>query len=106
MANKFTNREKKILLYAGLFFGLLLVAWIIFMPGKGVFDLVRVQSRLENLQDDNRRLEEENRALRQKIDKLQNDPAFLEEKARTEYGLIRENEVLYIFDKKKKQAKE
>ena len=102
MANKFTNREQKILLYTGLFFVLLILVWIVFAPNRGILDMVQAQKKLEKLQADNRKLEEENKALRQEIDRLQKDPAYLEEKARKEYGLIKENEVLYIFDKDKK----
>jgi cell division protein FtsB len=49
---------------------------------------------------ENKRLAEENKALQKEIDRLQDDPAFLEEKARKEYGMLKENEVLYIFKKK------
>ena len=37
----------------------------------------------------------------EEIDRLQNDPDYLEEKARKDYGMLKENETLYIFKKKK-----
>ena len=49
----------------------------------------------------NKRLEEENAILREEIDRLKHDPTYLEEKARKEYGLLKKNEMLYKFDKKK-----
>jgi cell division protein FtsB len=101
MPMKFTSREKKILSYAGLFFALLALLWIVFAPNRGILDLFRAKEKLEQLQAENKKLEEENKALQEEIDRLQNDPGYLEEKARKEYGMLKENEVLYIFKKKK-----
>ena len=97
---KFTSREKKILSYAGLFFALCALLWMVFAPNRGILDLLRAQNRLEKLQAENKRLEEENKILQAEIDRLQNDPDYLEEKARKDYGMLKENEVLYIFKKK------
>jgi cell division protein FtsB len=98
---KFTSREKKILSYAALFFALLTLLWIFFAPNRGILDLFRTKEKLEQLQAENKKLEEENKVLQEEIDRLQNDPGYLEEKARKEYGMLKENEMLYIFKKKK-----
>lgn len=100
MLNKFSSREQKLLPYLGLFLAILLILWIVFAPNRGLLDLYRAQNKLEKLQAENKRLEEENKALQAEIDRLQNDPAYLEEKARKDYGMLKENEVLYIFKKK------
>ena len=102
MLKQFTSHEKKLLSYAGLFFTLLVFLWIIFAPNRGILDLFRAQEKLEKLQAENRKLEKENKDLREEIDRLQDDPAYLEEKARKDYGMLKENEVLYIFKKKEK----
>jgi cell division protein FtsB len=102
MRNRFTNRDKKLLLYSGFFCVVLLILWIIFAPGRGAFDLFRNQKELKRIQAENIRLKDENKALQEEIDRLRNDPAYLEEKARKEYGMLKENEVLYIFKNKKK----
>ena len=102
MLKKFTNHEKKLLSRAGLFFVFLVILWIIFAPNRGILDLFRTQKQLEEIQAENKNLVEENKALREEIDRLQNDPSYLEEKARKEYGMLKENETLYIFEKKKK----
>ena len=101
MRNKFTNNEKKLLYYSGLFFTLLLVLWIFFAPNRGVFDMIRTHNKIKKLQAENKKLEGENKELQEEINRLQNDPAYLEEKARKEYGMLKENEMLYIFKKKK-----
>ena len=102
MRNKFTSREKKLLPHIGLFFLLLIILWIIFAPNRGMLALHRSEKEIERLQLANKRLADENKALQEEINRLQDDPAFLEEKARKEYGLLKENEVLYIFKKKQK----
>ena len=88
--------------HIGLFFVILIILWIIFAPNRGILDLNRSQKEIERLQIENKKLLEENTALQEEINRLQNDPAYLEEKARKEYGLLKENEVLYIFKKKEK----
>jgi len=102
MRNKFTNHQTKLLSYSALIFVLLLILWIIFAPNRGILDLFRTQKELKKIQAENKRLEEENKALQEEIDRLQNDPTYLEEKARKDYGMLKENETLYIFKKKKK----
>ena len=100
MLQKFSSREKKQLSYIGLFLALLLILWIIFAPNRGIVSLYRAKEENTRLQEDNRRLAEENRLLQEEINRLQDDPGYLEEKARKEYGMLKENEVLYIFKKK------
>ena len=100
MLNKFTNREKKLLPYIGLFFVILLILWIIFAPNRGILALYQSQNEIERLQAENSRLEDENKVLLEEISRLQDDPDYLEEKARKDYGMLKENEVLYIFKKK------
>jgi cell division protein FtsB len=102
MRNKFTQREKKLLPAIGLFFLILLILWVVYAPNRGVLALYRSQQEIELLQGENQRLADENKALQEEINRLQHDPDYLEEKARKEYGMLKENEVLYIFEKKKK----
>ena len=100
MLNKFSSREIKQLSYLGLFLAILLILWIIFAPNRGILALYRSKNEIVKLQADNRRLADENKVLQEEINRLKDDPGYLEEKARKEYGLLKENEVLYIFKKK------
>ncbi len=100
MLKQFTSREKTLLSYAGLFFALLVFLWIVFAPSRGIMDMLQAQKKLEKIQAKNKELEEENKALQEEMDRLQSDPAYLEEKARKDFGMLKENEVLYIFKKK------
>ena len=103
MLNQFTSREKKLLAWTGVILLFLAFLWAVFAPDRGIFDLLLARQELEELQTENAKLEGRNRALREEIDKLQNDPAYLEERARKEYGMLKENEVLYLFKKKEKK---
>ena len=102
MLNKFSKREKKQLPYIGIFFVILLILWIVFAPNRGIVALYKSHKEIERLQAENTKLEQEKMALQEEINRLQNDPTFLEEKARKEYGMLKDNEVLYIFKKKEK----
>ena len=102
MFSNLSAQEKKLLSYIGLIFLILLTLWIIFAPDRGMLSLYKTKKEIQRLQAENSSLEEKNRALEEEIERLQNDPAYLEEKARKEYGMLKENEVLYIFKDKKK----
>lgn len=102
MLQKFSNREKQQLSYVALLLGLLLLLWIVFAPNRGIVALYKAKREIMRLQEENRRLAGENKVLQEEINRLQDDPAYLEEKARKEYGMLKENEVLYIFKKKEK----
>jgi len=101
MFKQFSPVDKKRFLYIGLFLMVLVLLWILIAPKKSALHLVRAQKELEAIHAENKKLEEENAFLREEIDKLKHDPAYLEEKARKEYGLLKKNELLYKFDKKK-----
>jgi cell division protein FtsB len=101
MLKIFSRLERKQLLYIGVFLIVLLLVWVFLAPRNSALHLFRVQKELKMIQTKNKALEEENAALRAEIDKLENDPAYLEEKARKDYGLIKKNELLYKFDKQK-----
>ena len=100
MRNKFSSREMKQLPYIGLFLIIVLILWVVFAPGRGILALYRSQTEIDRLQAENSRLAEENKVLQKEIERLQDDPAYLEEKARKDYGMLKDNEVLYIFKKK------
>jgi cell division protein FtsB len=100
MLSKLSAQEKKLLPYVGLFLVIMLILWIIFAPNRGLLSLHRTKNEIQRLQAENSKLEEKNRELQDEINKLQNDPAYLEEKARKEYGMLKDNEMLYIFKKK------
>ncbi len=83
---------QKILLAAGILavfhFGLVIV-----FGDKGVAELYRQRSDYQHQLEDNRQLERHNLALLERIERLQNDPAFLEAVARQQL-MVRPDEIV------------
>lgn len=71
--------------------------WLLFAPGTGVLSLFRQRAELQNLKVKNTELAQENKELQEEVERLLNDPAYLEEIARREYGLLKKNEYIYDF---------
>lgn len=81
---------------------MIVVLWIFFSP-MGLLKYYQIRKELNEVQAANQELSESNEKLRAEIDKLKNDPAFLEELARKEYGLIKKNEIIFQFTNKQKR---
>lgn len=85
---------------------LLALLWVLFAPGSGVVSLLRKRKELTTLQEKTVQLEQENDKLQQDIDRLQKDSEYLEEIARKDYGLLKKNERVYDFSRKKTEKEE
>jgi cell division protein FtsB len=81
------------------------LTWMFFAPGSGLLALWKKRVEVQILEEQNRQLEATNAQLQQEIDKLQNDPAYLEEVARRQHNLLKKNERVFEFAPKK-SAKE
>jgi len=81
---------------------LVFAAWHAFSP-YGAWRAYRISRDLAAVRAENSRLKTENKQLRTEIDRLKRDPAYLEEVARREYGLIKRNEMLFDFSGEKKK---
>ena len=64
---------------------------------KGLLDTIRARRQYAVLAADLARKRDENAHLRDKIRRLNNDPATIESLAREELGLIRAGEVVFIL---------
>lgn len=95
------NRFLKIV----IFLVVVALLWIILLPGSGLLSLWKKRSELKTLQQQNIMIDRENTQLQEDIDRLQNDPAYLEEIARKQHNLLKKNERVFEF-KPKKSAKE
>jgi cell division protein FtsB len=93
-----------------LIIGAVLVAlallWIIFAPRMGIYSLLRKHSTLVQLREDNVEIEKRNTFLQKEIERIQNDPEYFEKVARGQYGLLKENEMVFEFPAGKKDKKE
>jgi cell division protein FtsB len=88
--------------------GLSIIAllWIIFAPGSGIVTLISKRSELKRLQKETTQLEQQINALQENIDRLNNDPSYLEDIARREFGLLKKNERVYDFSKPRPEKDE
>lgn len=81
---------------ASIFGGFIIVLLVIFLPGY---------TKLQELRDKNRRLEEriqkinaENTDLYNQLELIKNDPLYQEKVARETMGIVRKGEVLYKIE--------
>ena len=85
-----------------------MAAWLGFGE-RGFIHLYRMEKDRQAHAERIRNLEKENEALLEEIHRLRTDREYLESVARTELGLVKENEILYRFDiqrEKGRQSKE
>jgi cell division protein FtsB len=91
-------QESRVLTIVVVLLGLALL-WIIFAPGTGIVTLVGKRSELAKLQEETVEIERQIETLQKDIDRLNNDPSYLEDIARKEHGLLKKNEKVYDFSK-------
>jgi cell division protein FtsB len=69
---------------------------------RGLLHMARLKEELKRFEVSNQKLQQENTALKKEIEQLKNDRRHLEELARDELGLTKENELIYDLKKKHK----
>jgi len=87
-----SDRQKILLTIVILvLFSLLL---FIMFSDSGLADLFKLKSEKDRLLQENARLKRENLIMYRTIDRLKNDPEYIESIARKELGMIQEGEVI------------
>ncbi len=94
-------RKRRVLLFVLIL--LLILGIFTFFGEKGIFNLFRIQKEVARIKEKNVKLEEENQRLREEVKRLQTDKRYIEEIARKELGMVKEGEIIYQFDEKKKK---
>jgi len=79
------------------------LAWIILAPRSGILVYLQQRSELRELREKTVFLEQSNEKLKEEVDRLRDDPAYLEEVARREHGLLKKNEYIYDFSQQRKK---
>jgi cell division protein FtsB len=88
----------------GFYFIFLLLSFLFFFiiwGDQGLLELQQLQSEYKQLCDYTHALEQENTNLHQLIERLKHDPKYVERIARTELGMIRANEKIIKFSRRK-----
>ncbi len=79
--------------------GLILLVWYFSLFGeKGLIKIIQLRRERDRIIADVSRMEEENKRLQEEIKRLRDDSRYLESVARRDLGLIKENEILFIFE--------
>jgi cell division protein FtsB len=82
----------------------LLLAGLAVYGWQGVVRLRQMREQLQSLERENLSLRREAERLAQVIDRLRNDPAYLERIAREERGMVRPGETVLKFPAKDKAS--
>ena len=101
MLHKRMLQERKALQIAAAAIILLILLWVVFSSRTGIVRFFQTNKEREAVQTTNKDLEQKNKRLQDEVDRLENDPATIEEVARKQFGLIKKNEIIYDFSKKK-----
>ena len=97
-------KRQKITL-ALVFFAMFILLLVVILGDKGWVELRRLQHTHQALIKGNTLLTQENSKMYDTIDRLQNDPEYIENIARRELGMIRSNELIFTFNSKSKALK-
>ncbi len=100
---KTTLRKYKVIVITTLVTLTVLGIWIYFSP-YGLRNYLDMQARLSKVSTEVNNLRQQNKALRQEIHHLQNDPAYQEEIARRNFNMLKRNEMVFDFSKPKKKG--
>ena len=91
--------KKKIIIGVSVVFLFTLLLMIVF-GDNGFLDLERLNREKAELTKMSSDMESENLKLYRKVERLKNDPVFIENTARQELGMIHEDEVILKFKTK------
>ncbi|MDH4318305.1 MAG: septum formation initiator family protein [Desulfobulbaceae bacterium] len=69
--------------------------YLLFIPQHGLLQLILLDRRTDKLASELADLQSQNEELHREIIKIQSDKQYLEEIARTKYGLLKDNEIIY-----------
>jgi len=100
MLNRMSIREKRKLRNLIVSAMLIFAVWFFFSPW-GYFKYYRITNELEDLKKANSEIELKNQTLEKEIERLKNDPAYIEKVAREKFGLVKKNELVFDFSTKK-----
>lgn len=78
---------------------ILMVSLVTIVGERGALHLWRLRGEKTQLDEQNYRLQTENRTYRERIARIRNDNQYLEKLAREELNLVRPGEVVYRFPK-------
>lgn len=97
-------QQKRFVRVAFAIVGLSLL-WLFFAPGSGLFHLLQKKKNLATLIAEQDILVQQNQEIERDIRRLQDDEAYLEQIAREDHGMLKDNEMVFDFSREKKGKK-
>ena len=97
--------QRKRLLRISCIMIVLVLLWVVFAPGKGVYHLRQQKKQVARLVAEQQMLIKQNDEMEKDIERLRNDQEYLEQIAREEHGMLKENEIVFDFTRKEKKKK-
>ncbi len=97
--------QRKRLLRISFIMIVFVLLWVVFAPGKGVYHLRQQKKQIARLVVDRQILIKQNDEMEKDIERLRNDQEYLEQIAREEHGMLKENEIVFDFTRKEKKRK-
>jgi len=91
--------KKNIMLVLAIMTMCLMLLFIIFGE-NGLTDLYKLKTKKDNFSKKNEELKTENLSLYREIERLKNDPGYVEDVARKELGVIGKDEVIIKIKKR------
>jgi len=76
----------------------LILGFLTFFGEKGILHLFHLQKELDRIKEANVKMKEENQGLQEEVRRLQHEKRYIEEIARKELGMVKEGEIIYLFD--------
>jgi cell division protein FtsB len=74
--------------------------FVIALGDRGAVDLYHLRQERDRLKADNILIEEENRERYETVERLRNDAEFVEDIARSEFGMVKEDEIVILKKKR------
>jgi len=87
------SKKHGVLLSVAVFLILSVMFFIVFSE-RGLADLSLLRKERDRIQEQNRQITQENLTLGVEIDRLENDPKYIESVARRDFGMIGRDEIV------------
>jgi cell division protein FtsB len=93
------NQRQKIMLTTTII-AMFVFLLVVLFGDNGLFELNRLQYTQQSLRKDNAQTTQKNLQMYRSVDRLQNDPYYIENIARRELGMVRSDELIFKFKTK------
>lgn len=85
------------ILLSGLGIFALVFLFVVAFGNRGLDDVMRMKAERDRVRARCEAIQEENAGLARAIDRLKNDPEYVERVARVELGMVADGEVIFYF---------